>query len=82
MPDIRISRSDDGQFVWLNRNGVTSTFQTKDWFEFVKLVTHFTVTGVKEMKNYEDLPTRTPLHANTPRVPRSNNPKASLDDLV
>lgn len=78
MPDIRISRSDDGQFIWLNRNGVTSTFQMKDWLEFVKMCSDFTTTGTKSMQNYADLPTRTPLHANTP----TPKPKATLDDLI
>lgn len=79
MPDIRLSRSDDGQFVWLNRNGVTSTFQLKDWEEFVRMCNDFTTLGVKRMQNYEELPTRTPIHANVPKTPTA---KTTLDDLI
>lgn len=78
MPDIRLSRSDDGQFIWLNRNGVTSTFQMKDWLEFVHMCNDFNTTNAKRMQNYEELPTRTPLHANVPKTPT----KSTLDDLI
>lgn len=69
---IRLSRVDNG--VWLNSNSRLLFFSHDDWKELKDMMYTFDRTGVKEMLNYEPLPTRTPLHANTP--------KATLEDLA
>lgn len=79
MPDTRLSRSDDDTIVWLWINGATHTFSHSEWEEHKKLIRDFTHTHAKSIQNFPELPTRTPLHANAPRIPQ---PKASLDDLV
>lgn len=81
MSDIRISRSSDGNFIYFWHNGGTKTFLTKDWEELSKMILDFNTTGVKSIQNFADLPTRTPLHSNTPS-PSTPKPKASLDDLI
>ena len=70
---LRLSRVDDG--VWLNSNSRLIFFSHDDWDELTRMMLDFKTTGVKEMLNFTPLPTRTPLHANTPS-------KASLDDLA
>lgn len=70
---IRLRRVDDG--VWLDSNSRLIFFSHDDWAELTRMMLDFSYTGVKEMLNYTPLPTRTPLHANTPS-------KASLDDLA
>ena len=70
---LRLSRVDDG--VWLNSNSRLIFFSTSDWDELTRMMSDFKASGAKEMLNYVPLPTRTPLHANTPS-------KASLDDLA
>lgn len=71
---LRLSRVDDG--VWLNSNSRLIFFSHADWDELSRMMSDMKATGVSELLNYTPLPTRTPLHANTPK------PKASLDDLA
>jgi hypothetical protein len=73
--DIRISRSDDATTIWLWINGTTRTFDAAAWVELSAMMRDFNVSGSRSMQNFLELPTKTPIHANTPR-------KASLDDLV
>ena len=71
---LRLSRQPDG--VFLNSNGREIFFSEADWIELSQMLSDFNRTGVREMLNYTPLPTRTPLHANTPQ------PRATLDDLA
>ena len=74
---LRLSRQPDGVFVV--SNGREIFFSHEMWKEFNNMASDFNHTGVKEMMNYTPLPTRTPLHANTPVAPRV---KPTLDDLA
>lgn len=73
---LRLSRQPDGVFV--SSNGREIFFSTAMWTEFCKMISDFNATGARVMMNYEPLPTRTPLHANTPLRPS----KSTLDDLA
>lgn len=73
---LRIARVTDG--VFLNSNGREIFFLDADWKELSRMVSDFNSTGAREMMNYTPLPTRTPLHANTP----FKSSKPSLDDLA
>lgn len=71
--NIHLKRVDDG--VWLNSNNRLLFFSHDDWEEIWNMMCDFRRTGVREMLNYEPLPTKTPLHANVPT-------KATLEDLA
>lgn len=72
-PHIRISRSDDGNVVWLWINGATHTFTPAEWTMFLNLTKDFTLLGIKTIQNFADLPTKTPLHANRPLQPTADD---------
>ena len=74
LTNTRISRV--GGLIYIHSRGSTWGFGEQGWNEFCRMISDFNTTGVREIKNYEDLPPRTPLHANTPRV------KTTLDDLI
>lgn len=59
--------------VHLCSHGSTLFFDKEGWDELSNMVSTFNKLGF-HIQNYEDLPTRTPIHANTPQ--------ATLDDLV
>lgn len=71
---IRLTRTPSG--VMVNSHGSTKFYDTASWEEFKSMIRDFDATSAPSMQNFEDLPTRTPLHANTP------NPKATIDDLI
>lgn len=76
---LKLMRSDDGLGVYLNSNGRCLYFDNAMWSELENMMSALRVTGAKNVMNYaEQLPVRTPLHANTPIV----RPKASLEDLA
>lgn len=74
-----ISRVGNVVYVWNNERSIA--FDAESFHELIQLGQEFyTVTqGKGRVQNFVgDLPTRTPLHANTPRP----STKASLDDLI
>ena len=73
---VCISRSSQDDMVYVHERGSTRCYVRAQWEEYCAMIRDFNLTGVSEIKNYEDLPTRTPLHANTPK------PKVSIDDLI
>lgn len=76
---LKLMRSDDGRGVYMNSNGRCLYFDNDMWRELERMMTTMRVTGAKSLMNYEEqLPVRTPLHANTP----IERPKASLEDLA
>lgn len=70
--NVRIVRV--GNMIAVHERGSSRMYVAEQWEEYCSMIRDFNTTGVREIKNYEDLPARTPLHANTP--------KASLDDLI
>lgn len=76
---LKLMRSDDGLGVYLNSNGRCLYFDNAMWQELELMMASFRYAGARVVMNYEEqLPVRTPLHANTPIV----RPKASLEDLA
>lgn len=73
---LSLMRSEDNLGVYLNSNGRCLYFDNDMWQELEAMMSSFRVTGVRKMLNYEEqLPVRTPIHANIPS-------KASLEDLA
>jgi hypothetical protein len=75
---LRISRTADGVGVTIHSNYRTLYFSNAMFDELSNMISTMRATGVHTLQNYEDLPTRTPLHANTP----VRAAKATLDDLA
>lgn len=72
---LSIARSADGSLVYFTSNSRCLTFSSTDWLEVTRMVSDFHSTGAKRLLNYvEELPVRTPIHANTPRT--------TLEDLA
>lgn len=77
---LRISRTEDARGYHLNSNGRDLYFDNAMWDELTRMMSDMRATGAREMANFtEHLPVRTPIHANTPIVPRK---KPTLDDLA
>lgn len=74
-PEITLTRKTNG--VYLHTRGATQWFSLPMWEEYSTMIQAFNITGSPEMRNFVPLPTRTPLHDNTP-TPR----KPTLEDLV
>lgn len=73
---LSLMRSDDGLGVYLNSNGRCLYFDNAMWQELEAMMSTLRVTGAKRLLNYEEqLPVRTPIHANTPI-------KSTLEDLA
>jgi hypothetical protein len=70
---LRLDRTRDG--VILTSNGRAISFSLDMWNELTRMMYDFNRMGAPSIQNYADLPTRTPVHANTPT-------KATLDDLI
>lgn len=75
-PDLSLTRTDGG--IHLHTRGSTLFFTHAMWTEFSHMVMDFNTTGVKEIRNFVPLPTRTPLHDNTPRPLHGS----TLEDLA
>ena len=73
---FRITRRENTVEIW--HNGATKTYMSAAISELTDMLIAFRAGNHRELKNFADLPTRTPLHANTITVPR----KATLDDLA
>lgn len=80
---LRLARAVDPYGgVFLVSNGREIFFSHDQWKELSRMISDFNSTGAREMLNYTSLPTRTPLHANTPVLPRKTAVKPTLDDLA
>lgn len=76
---LKLMRSDDGRGVYMNSNNRCLYFDNAMWEELESMIATLRRTGERVVMNYaEQLPVRTPLHANTP----VERPKASLEDLA
>lgn len=75
---LKLTRSEDDHLVYLNSNGRCLAFTHKMWDELFRMMSDFNSTGARCMLNYEEqLPVRTPLHANVPVARKTN-----LEDLA
>lgn len=77
-PPITISRVRDGSGIHLHMRGATQFFTNDMWTEFSHMIMDFNTTGVREMRNFVPLPTKTPIHDNIPRPLRGS----TLEDLA
>jgi len=74
---IRITRLEG--IIAVHERGGTRCYDLTSWAEYSRMIVDFNTTGVHAIQNYAELPTRTPLHANTPAPPRG---KPNLEDLA
>lgn len=75
-PEVTLTRTNGG--VHLHTRGSTLFFTHAMWVEFSQMMLDFNTTGVREMRNFVPLPTKTPLHDNFPRPLRGS----TLEDLA